>query len=73
MKIRLLLHSTEKGQGTVQYAMGVIAIVAIIIAVLFKSKSPLATAVNSAYNKMANKTASIPTKIGASSSPVSSS
>lgn len=54
MGIRQFLQKSQKGQGTVEYALIVIAVVAIIIAVLFAKSNPFGTAINTAFNKMSN-------------------
>lgn len=65
MKNGCVRDLSQRGQGTVQYALGIIAVIIIILAVLFsKTNSPLGKGVNAAYNKLFNATAGIPTSIG---------
>ena len=45
---------SQRGQGTVEYALLTLAIVAIIVAVLFVPGNPLTAAINSAFNRASN-------------------
>ena len=52
MKKFISFLKSQKGQGTVEYALITLAIVAIIIAVLMATNNPLRTAIQGAFDKV---------------------
>ena len=55
MKKRVFLSLTHRGQGTVEYALIVIAVVAVLIAVLMANPNPFKGALSGAFTKMSAK------------------
>lgn len=60
------------GQGTVEYAMIVIAVVAVVVAVVMRTNNPFKTAMQGAFNKMGNKINNATGAIIVQSSPTGS-
>ena len=52
----------QKGQGTVEYAILTVAVIAILVAVLFTGATgPLGAAITSAFTKIATAIGAVPT------------
>jgi Flp pilus assembly pilin Flp len=62
MKLRAMLKC-QKGQGTVEYALIVVAVVVIVGATLMTTNNPLRTSITNAFNKTVTAVNAAPTTL----------
>ena len=50
----------RKGQGTIEYAMATLVVVAVLLAILISTNNPLKDAITQSFEKVAAKVQSVP-------------